>query len=255
MQLKPIRGDYIFEKPKYGNLRDVFEVFNLWEKFDCVVLEKNHRQGKDKEYAELLGRIRFKELAQGISPEDWELLRSRCIEPDDMESTLQIFGKNETVNMVNENRLKKLETKLFTVEANHDPPSRKVVIKSSGTVEDTAFLQTLHIKIGARVMLIHNINTADGLTNGAQGRVMDILTVRDRVRFIIIEFDNPSIGSEQRRKFGYLMSVRKYPNHTPIEKFHFSYTLGDVRKDHGARATVMQFPLRLSWSSTAHKVT
>ena len=56
MQLKPIRGDYIFEKPKYGNISDVYEVFNLWEQFDCIVLEENHRQGEDKEYAELLGR-------------------------------------------------------------------------------------------------------------------------------------------------------------------------------------------------------
>lgn len=254
MQLKPIRGDYIFEKPKYGNLRDVYEVFNIWDQFQCVVLEKNHRQGEDKEYAELLGRIRFKELNESLSLEDLELLKSRCIKPENEETTMQIFGKNATVNAVNETRLKEQKTKLYTIEAKHDPPTRKVNITNAGTVEETAFLQTLRLKVGARVMVIHNINTSDGLTNGARGMVMDILAKEERVRYVLVQFDNPSIGMEQRRKFRHLPSIARQPHLTPIEKFHFSYTLGDVRKNHGARATVIQFPLKLSWASTAHKV-
>ena len=254
MQLKPIRGDYIFEKPKYGNLKDVYEVFNIWEQFECVVLEENHRQGEDKEYAELLGRIRFKELDESLSLEDMELLRSRSIQPEDGEGTMQIFGTNEKVNEVNENRLKQLQSKLYIIEAKHDPPTRKVFIKSAGTIEETAFLQTLRLKVGARVMIIHNINTIDGLTNGARGKVMEIIAKEDRVRFILIQFDNPNIGIEQRRKFRHLPSISRHPDLTPIDKFHFSYTLGDVRKNHAARAMVIQFPLRLSWASTAHKV-
>ena len=103
-------------------------------------------------------------------------------------------------------------------------------------------------------MIIHNINTMDGLTNGARGKVMEIIAKEDRVRFILIQFDNPNIGIEQRRKFRHLPSISRHPDLTPIDKFHFSYTLGDVRKNHAARATVIQFPLRLSWASTAHKV-
>ena len=254
MQLKPIRGDYIFEKPKYGNLRDVYEVFNLWEQFQCVVLEKNHRQGEDKEYAELLGRIRFKELDESLSLEDLELLKSRCIKPENEETTMQIFGKNATVNDVNETRLKEHQSQLYTIEAKHDPPTRKVNIKNAGTVEETAFLQTLRLKVGARIMVIHNINTADGLTNGARGKVMEILAKEERVRYVLVQFDNPNIGMEQRRKFRHLPSIARQPLLTPIEKFQFSYTLGDIRKNHAARATVIQFPLRLSWASTVHKV-
>ena len=254
MQLKPIRGDYIFEKPKYGIIRDVYEVFNLWEQFDCIVLEENHRQGEDKEYAELLGRIRFKELDESLSIEDWELLKSRCLQPEDAETTMQIFGTNATVNKVNENRLKQIEAQLYTIEAQHDPPNRKVTINKAGTVEDTAFLQTLQLKVGSRVMVIHNINTTDGLTNGAQGKVCEILARECKVRYVVIEFDNPKIGIEQRKKFGHLPSIARNPHLTPIEKFAFSYPLGNVRKDHAARATVIQFPLRLSWASTAHKV-
>ena len=254
MQLKPIKGDYIFEQPKYGSLRSVFEVFNLWEEFECVVLEQNHRQGEDKEYAELLGRIRFKEKEESLSEEDLELLRSRCIPPVDDETTFQIFGKNASVNAVNEKRLKLQKSTLFTVEATHIPSRKNMVIKPAGTIEDTAFLQTLRIKVGARVMLIHNVNTLDGLTNGAQGTVVQILAKDNKVRFILVKFDNEDIGREQRRKFRYLSPVAANNTVTPIERFNLTYTLGDIRKDHGARASLLQFPLKLAWSSTAHKV-
>jgi hypothetical protein len=131
-----------------------------------------------------------------------------------------------------------------------------VTITRAGTIEETAFLQTLKLKVGARVMLINNINTLDGLTNGAQGRVIDILAKDDRVRYIIVKFDNPNIGNEQRRKFYHLPAILRNPGLTvtPIERSSFSYTLGDVRKNHGARATLLQFPLKLSWACTSHKV-
>ena len=256
MQLKPIRGDYIFEQPKYGNLKHVYEVFNIWEQFKCIVLEQNHRQGTDRMYADLLGRIRFKELDESLSDADLGLLRSRCVQPENEETTLQIFCKNETVNLVNEVQLNQIHSKLYTIEAKHIPSNRKVTITRAGTIEETAFLQTLRLKVGARVMLINNINTLDGLTNGAQGRVTDILAKDDRVRYIIVKFDNPNIGNEQRRKFNRLPSILRNPGLTvtPIERSSFSYTLGDVRKNHGARATLLQFPLKLSWACTSHKV-
>ena len=254
MQLKPIRGGYIFEQPKYGNLKDVYEVFNLWEKFMCIVLEQNHRQGEDREYADMLGRIRFKEVHESLSDEDLALLNSRCLQPDDEESTLQIFCKNATVNIVNNKRLNLVESNLYTIEALHIPSTRNVSIKPGGTIEETAFLQTLRLKVGARIMLIHNVNTLDGLTNGSQGRVMEVLSKNERVRYILIKFDSPNIGHEQRRKFSRLPSLARCSDLTPVERFSFSYTLGDVRKDHAARATLMQFPLKLSWAYTSHKV-
>ena len=254
MQLKPIRGGYIFEQPQFGSLRSVFAVFNIWEQFEVVVLEENHRQGKNKGYAELLGRLRFKEKNELMSEEDLSLLRSRILEPEDRDNLLQIRGKNATVNVINENRLDQLTSKLYVMEASHIPAKRNVYIKPAGTVEETAFLQTLRLKEGARIMLIHNINTLDGLTNGAQGTVVEILSTEDRVHYILIKFDNAEIGMEQRRKFRFLPSIAKQPHLTPIDRYSLSYTLGDVKKNHGASATLLQFPLKLAWASTSHKV-
>ena len=59
-QLKPIMGSYIFAAPNcqdyklaYGDGSET-----LWRSFQVINLEENHRQGKDKEYANILNRIR-----------------------------------------------------------------------------------------------------------------------------------------------------------------------------------------------------
>ena len=245
MQLKPIRGDFIFQPPKYGNLKEVHSVFNLWEEFGSICLKQNHRQGKDKVYAEVLNKIRFKN--------DMKLLKTRISMPEDDENITKIFGRNEEVNKVNDTRLNTLNTSLFTIDAVHSPVRKNLKVTDAGTIEQTAFLQTLKIKVGARVMLLHNISTLDGLTNGAQGKVEDIILKNEKVQYILIRFDNPNIGQEQRRKFWFIPSVARSGNLTPIEKHNLSYTLGDIKKDHGARASFLQFPLKLSWALTAHK--
>ena len=60
MQLKPIRGGYIFQRPKSEKYSQVYNTLNLSELFECIDLEVNHRQGEDKVYAGLLNRIRIK---------------------------------------------------------------------------------------------------------------------------------------------------------------------------------------------------
>ena len=253
MQLKPIRGDFIFQPPKYGNLRDVYAVFNLWEEFNCICLEQNHRQGKDKVYAEVLNKIRFKEKEKELSEDDMALLKTRISMPKHEENITKIFGRNADVNKVNDTRLNSLKSAMFTIEAVHSPARKNLKITDAGTIEQTAFLQSLKVKVGARVMLVHNISTLDGLTNGAQGNIMEVLMKHERVQYILIKFDNANIGQEQRRKFRFIPSVARYDDLTPIEKHSLSYTLGDIKKDHGARASFLQFPLKLSWALTAHK--
>ena len=66
-------------------------------------------------------------------------------------------------------------------------------------------------------------------------------------------FDNKNIGQLQRRKFSRCLSAMK-STVTPIEKSHFTYNLGDQNKNHGVSASLLQFPIRLSWAMTCHKV-
>ena len=200
MQLKPIQGSYTFEPPKQENLKNIYEILNLWELFEVYQLIQNHRQGEDKEYADFLNRIRFKEKNEDFSDSDKTIIQTMIREPEDISKTLQIYGKKVTVNYINEQKLQTLTTKLHIIEAIHCGSKKNLTIQPDGTIENTAFLQLLKLKIRSRVMLIFNINTSDGLTNGAQGEVVNIISTNNKPLYIMVRFYNPKVGYEQRRK-------------------------------------------------------
>ena len=254
MQLKPIKGSYIFEEPKQGKYKEIYNIFPLWNMFETIDLEENHRQGEDKSYADLLNRLRFKSKDEQLSSEDLDMLKSRVLSCNNTEEIMKIYGKNITVNLENTRRLNNLKTMLYKIEAIHTPHNRNVKINLDGTIEDTAFLNQINIKEGARVMIIDNINTPDGLTNGAQGTLEKILEENGKVRYMMIKFENKNIGREQRIKFKFLNSKCNLDELVPIERVNFSYPLGNVEKNHAARASLLQFPVKLSWALTAHRV-
>ena len=70
----------------------------------------------------------------------------------------------------------------------------------------------------------------------------------------MVRFDNENVGQNLRRKLRFLAAVTNIKELTPIEKVTVSYTLGKVSKNHAARASFQQIPLKLSWALTAHKV-
>ena len=70
----------------------------------------------------------------------------------------------------------------------------------------------------------------------------------------MVRFDNQHVGQNLRHKLRFLAAVTNIKELTPIEKVTVSYTLGKVSKNHAARASFQQIPLKLSWALTAHKV-
>ena len=254
LQLRPVNGKYVFESPRNEKYKKVSQVLNLWEKFEVVDLEFNHRQGEDKIYADLLNRLRYKSKSDELSDEDCQLLNSRIVEPTYPDNATKIFGKNVNVNAENLYQLNKLDTPLHTIQAVHLPNNRNVKINADGTVESTNYLDIFYVKKGSRVMLIDNIDTSDGLVNGAQGTVQEILTQEGKVHYILIKFDNEKVGQKQRRKLKFLENITEIGQAVPIEQINFNYSLGSKSKSHGARASLLQMPLKLAWSFTSHKV-
>ena len=105
LQIKPVKGRYIFDEPKFEDFKIANAVKPHWENFKIVNLEENHRQGKDKTYAEVLNRIRTGDQNE----EDINQLMKR-VRPkghDDLKDPngLWLFGKNKPVDEMNEKRL------------------------------------------------------------------------------------------------------------------------------------------------------
>ena len=66
-------GAFPFERPLNPEFHATFKLHNRWEMFDVLNLEVNHRQVKDKPYAETLNRIRIGKM----NAEDIAQLKTR----------------------------------------------------------------------------------------------------------------------------------------------------------------------------------
>ena len=72
-QLKPVKGRFSFEQPSCEDYHLAYQLESLWKSFQVINLTENHRQGKDKTYADILNRVKVGEQTQ----EDIELLRTQ----------------------------------------------------------------------------------------------------------------------------------------------------------------------------------
>ena len=259
MQLRPIKGKWIFQKPmdqswwcSHGTGKDK-DSNALWKLFTPHIFNENHRQGDDKEYGDLLNRLRFGNHTE----DDTAKLRSRIVKnfPEDVpKEAIFLFGKNKYVKEYNNKKLNELDGKIFTATAIHiNNFSPKIVDNDIG---ETQFHQELSIKVGARVMLIYNVMTTDGLTNGACGYVVAVETSEDnpeKPQTVVVVFDNPEAGTLLRNDYPNI--TKKYgANATPINRVTLEYSLGISSKEHSAKVKLIQFPLKLAWALTAHKV-
>ena len=257
MQMSPISGRFIFLSPINSQFLLTSELDPLWMKFECINLEINHRQGEDKDYAEMLNRIRTGDQ----TAEDLEKLKERVRDENHEDikreiDALYIFGTNMKVNQMNTRRLKALNGEERVIMAicihrtikNYNPPEGK-----AGEVLRTPFQKELKLKIGAKVMMTYNVDTSDGLTNGARGELIGIIDdAKGNIAKLVIRFEKESFGREKRRNNPKISS--QYPGGTAIEKVNFSFSISKSKKSVVNTANVIQFPLKLAFACTAHKI-
>ena len=255
-QLKPVRGSYIFAAPNckdytlaYGDGTD-----SLWRSFSVINLEENHRQGKDKSYADMLNRIRVGKHTQ----EDMEILKSRVRTKGhaDTKGALFISAKVIPVAKFNDISLIKTAGKLYVSQATHIQAMAKTykpkIDKKSGRIGDTQFVDEFKFKIGARVILIFNIDVSDLLCNGALGSVLGVEEGQNgKITAVIVKFDNPVAGKQARERNPGL--AKKYPQGTIVKKMEQEYSLARTQGLISSTARLIQFPLVLAWAVTVHK--
>ena len=206
MQLKPCKGKWIFQPPssQTSNLLDLAGS-SLWPMFDCIDLEINHRQGEDGDYAELLNRVRVGRQ----TTQDLNLLRTRVRpagHPDLEEAVLYIGCTKKFVTKKNEEYIKKHPGEMFTLKAvnileTKKGPFKPKVDSDSGTIGSTAFKDVIKVKKGVKIILIHNLDTSDCLTNGQLGKLVDVIMTKDgEVDKLVVKFKDERVGLKSQQQ-------------------------------------------------------
>ena len=256
MQLKPCMGRYICQDPLNNDFKVTHALSPRWPMFKVILLETNHRQGNDKTYADLLNRIRIGEQTK----EDIALLKTRIRlqnHPDIKSASNFIVCKRKDCADINRRHLNKLNGEMITVEAKHHNATqakyKPYIEPKEGAVATTSMIDKLKLKIGAKVMLIHNIDTVDSLTNGQMGQLMAVIkTTTGDIDKLIIKLNNTKAGEDNKQKHRLMNS--KYPNCVIIERVAIQYTIRKRSGEVGATATVIQFPVKLAFAITSHKI-
>ncbi|XP_074526296.1 uncharacterized protein LOC141790369 [Halichoeres trimaculatus] len=239
-QLPPVKG-----KPLYSSPIGV----DLWCNFSVVELTAVVRQ-KDCVFAELLNRLRVRSKDTPLLETDVQILKSR--ETGEESSALYIFPTNMQVAEHNLEQLFASCPDYVTIDAQDYQNSSKTgkLEKMAGhhrAASDTCLQERLCLARNARVMLCKNVDVGDGLVNGACGTVthIEFKNVSDKFpQTVYVKFDDPRIGSQRRKQRAH--AAVECRDSTAIDPEQEKAT-----KWGGLR---VQFPLRLAWACTVHKV-
>nr|XP_055041698.1 LOW QUALITY PROTEIN: uncharacterized protein LOC129429201 [Misgurnus anguillicaudatus] len=242
-QLPPVKGTAL-----YSDAKGV----NIWENnFELAQLTKVVRQ-KDSAFAEMLNRLRVRKKDESLTATDIATLK-KC-ETGEKCNDLHIFATNAEVDKYNIERLHECCPDAISINAqdyirNSKTGRMERKVGYHTKVFNSCLSKCISLGVGARVMLKKNIDVADGLVNGAFGTVVHISESQkkgedneDLPSAIHVEFDNPIVGKIQRHRTRQTFSQ----NSTVI-----NVQEDQVTNDGGIRR---QFPLRLAWACTVHKV-
>ena len=153
-------------------------------------------------------------------------------------------------------RLLKIKGEEFKIKAtcfhstikNFKPP-----VDQFGTIKSTPFKAELRLKIGVKIMLTYNVNTADGLTNGSRGELIGVIkNEQGQVTKLVVKFENPAHGQMYRDSNPDVSA--KFPGGIIIDKVSFPFSLSNSKKSSVTGAKAIQFPLKLAFAATAHKI-
>uniref|UniRef100_A0AAZ1X1B7 ATP-dependent DNA helicase n=1 Tax=Oreochromis aureus TaxID=47969 RepID=A0AAZ1X1B7_OREAU len=157
------------------------EQIDLWqEHFQMITLTEIMRQKDDVAFAEMLNRIRVKEKTDELSQCDRDLLSQAMTAPEECPTeVLHIYATNKNVESHNTDTLKKLHSNIIIINAEDfqkDKCTGRMARRDkpfTGGRNDLP--DTLNVAEGARVMLTRNLDTLNGLVNGAFGILVKVV--------------------------------------------------------------------------------
>lgn len=223
-QLPPVEKEDILEK-RYCFDSSVWKDLNLQN----VVLKKNYRQSEEK-FVKALANMR----ENCLEVDDIELFKARIVDSETTESDiLHIFSTNDEANRYNVSKFNQIEEPIRIFEAEDGVFRGKNLVTDGFTESEKYILEVfskncraekeIALKLGARVMLLVNLDFNRGLINGVCGVISGF-----NEKTILIKFDNGVEASIPQNTFEYYYNERVV-------------------------AQRLQYPLRLAYGITIHK--
>lgn len=215
--------------------------------FKMIELKEIMRQRDDLSFAMVLNSFRTREKKENLTEEQTNLLLE-CIREGPIDA-LHVFSTNAEVNTYNLTMLRRSCKDLIEIDSldyNKDKTSGKLMMRNKPLTQSKSdgLPTTLILSINARVMLTRNCNVEDGLVNGVMGHISKFVfdeNCGNVVKAVGIVFDDKNVGKKTGLKTedGNIVFIERVQE--------------DIRDK---KCTVLrnQFPIRLSWACTAHKV-
>ena len=232
-QIQPVRGKPLF-KQDLGSFLDLWGLLSIWT-LSTIMPQKD-----DLLFAQLLNRLRTRGKFTSIQPDDVTLLRS-CIVSQIPNDAPFIAAKRKDVDQQNTNMLQTIDSPIEVIKA------ADICRTKSGILKKLPLEVT--VAQNARVMLTANIDVSDGLVNGVTGIVTSIIhgsLPHGQPEAICVMFDNPRVGRQWRNKNPPPRNVHKCSIVLRPHKEIYRIRLNHV--------TRYQYPLKLAWALTIHKV-
>jgi ATP-dependent DNA helicase PIF1 len=246
---------FCFDKPRDGST-------SLWDKchFTFVELTRVHRQ-TNAEFVALLHRIRVGEHTTADADVLMDACENDTLDMDDGILPTELYCHNVDVDVQNMTAYLKLDADLQEMVYEGVPSSLCTLATSKDhgrAVPDSRLLQMLMkncpapgellLKIGAQVMLIHNMDVKVGLCNGTRGVVTGFVRAMACV--------SPKAADKSVRQLA--TAVHYWPK--------VKFAIGDGRhivtvvkncaweaKTSVETAAYNQIPLKHAWAITVHK--
>ncbi len=245
-------GDF-YQLPPVGShtLLSPNNIIDPWNgTFVHVELTEIMRQKDDKSFAELLNRVRVSGKKESLLPEDLAILQSCCRSAEQCPAdVLHIFAKNKDVDKYNDAMLSRTNQQPVLLQAEDivkDPRTGQQKRRTTPYKTTEGLQDEIRLSVGARVILTRNIDLQSGLVNGAFGTVTYIASPPAENRlpsYLAVKFDNKKINQKAGSQNSTNSAARGSVIIKPIEEKMLSR---DV--------TRRQFPLKLAWATTIHKV-
>jgi PIF1-like helicase/Helitron helicase-like domain at N-terminus/Herpesvirus tegument protein, N-terminal conserved region len=263
-QLQPVGDGWVFK----ANTADALNTLagpTLWEMFSFYQLTEIMRQKDDALFANMLNRLAVGEMTS----EDLSLMQERMFNgklQDIPREALHLFRTNAEVSAFNNQRLSTYNTETAVFDAfdrvigdGPDDAREYTLAQAVGLELCKTFGLPLRLvlKVEARYLLSVNIDTSDGLVNGALGvlRRIDYGTNEKGDRIPLrawLDFNDPHVGSAARAKFSALVKQCDInAEWTPIDPINRII----YRRQHSnLQVNRIQFPLNVAEGMTVHKI-